>query len=52
MKITVTAPKPRNPMVAAALQRHAGSHRRGASALRQLAQRELQRELLKERHHT
>jgi len=52
MKFTVTAPKPRNPMVVALRQRHAGSHRRSNPALRQFAKRELQRELLKERHHT
>lgn len=50
MKITVTALKPRNPLVAAALHRQAGSHRRGPGAQRQLTKRELQRELLKERH--
>ena len=50
MKITLNTPKPRNPLVAACLHRHAGSHRRGTGASRQLAKRELQRELLKERH--
>jgi hypothetical protein len=50
MKISTHTLKPRNPLVAACLQRHAGSHRRGAGAQRLLAKRELQRELLKERH--
>ncbi|WP_395703701.1 hypothetical protein [Aquabacterium sp.] len=50
MKMTVTPLKPRNPLVAAALHRQAGSHRRSAGAQRQLTKRELQRELLKERH--
>lgn len=50
MKITTYTLKPRNPLVAACLHRHAGAHRRAAGAQRQLAKRELQRELLKERH--
>jgi hypothetical protein len=50
MKITVNTLKPRNPMVAAVLHRQAGSHRRGGGGQRLLAKRELQRELLKERH--
>jgi hypothetical protein len=50
MKITINTPKPRNPLVAACLHRRAGLHRRGPGASRQLAKRELQRELLKERH--
>lgn len=50
MKITVNTLKPRNRLVAAALHRQAGVHRRGSGALRQLTKRELQRELLKERH--
>jgi hypothetical protein len=50
MKITIQTIKPRTPLVAACLHRHAGSHRRHVGALRQLAKRELQRELLKERH--
>ena len=50
MKITVNTLKPRNPLVAACLHRRAGTHRRPASALRQMAKRELQRALLKERH--
>jgi hypothetical protein len=50
MKITLNTTKPRNPLVAMCLHRHAGAHRRGTGASRQLAKRELQRELLKERH--
>ncbi|NRF66107.1 hypothetical protein HLB44_03795 [Aquincola sp. S2] len=50
MKITVKTLKPRNPLVAACLHRLAGSHRRGTAALRNAAKRELQRELMKERH--
>lgn len=50
MKITVITPKPRNPIVAACLHRRAGAHRRSGGAQRLLAKRELQRELLKERH--
>jgi hypothetical protein len=45
MKITLTAPKPRNPLVVASLRRNAGSHRKGSGALRQQATRELQREV-------
>ncbi len=45
MKITVTAQKPRNPIVAHARFRRAGSHRPGGSASRQEASRMLQREL-------
>ncbi len=50
MKITVNTLKPRNRLVAAALLRQAGLHRRDAGGQRQLTKRELQRELLKERH--
>lgn len=49
MKITVTAPKPRNPLVAAALRRQAGTHRRSAGAQRQHASMSLRRELQHER---
>ncbi len=45
MKITVRLSKPRNPLVAAALQRRAGAHRRSAGALRQRDRRTLRREL-------
>jgi len=50
MKITFTAPKPRNPLVAAGLRRLAGAHRRSASAQRQRAAMALRRELQHERH--
>ena len=50
MKITLSALKPRNPLVAAARQRLAGAHRRSASAKRQCAQRALRREMQHERH--
>jgi 8-oxo-dGTP pyrophosphatase MutT (NUDIX family) len=43
MKMTITAAKPRNPFVAAALRRAAGAHRSGSP--RQAARRELQCEL-------
>ena len=50
MKIIFTAPKPRNPLVVAALQRQAGAHRRSASAQRQRAAMALRREWQHERH--
>ncbi|MDB5894287.1 MAG: hypothetical protein JWQ88_1818 [Rhodoferax sp.] len=34
-KLKLTAPKPRNPLVAAAVQRKAGAHRKSASGQRQ-----------------
>ena len=43
--ITVTAPKPRNPLVAASRMRRAGSHRGSGATLRQQSQRTLKREL-------
>ena len=45
MKIHVPTLKPRNPLVAAARLRQAGSHRPSAGALRQQAGRALRREL-------
>lgn len=45
MKITVTTPKPRNPLVAAMRFRRAGSHRPDQGSQRQQASRELKREL-------
>lgn len=45
MKMTVTNLKPRNPLVAPARFRRAGSHRPRAGAVRQQAGRTLQREL-------
>lgn len=44
-KFTISTPKPRNPLVAAGLQRRAGSHRPSGSALRQQAQKALRRDL-------
>ena len=49
MKITVHPSKPRNPLVAAALLRKAGTHRRCAGALRQQARLALRRELQHDR---
>ena len=49
MKITITAAKPRNPLVAAAHQRQAGAHRRSTGAQRQRAALALRRELQLER---
>lgn len=45
MKITLNARKPRNPMVALARFRRAGSHTSANRAHRQQAARSLQREL-------
>ncbi len=46
MKLTLkTAAKPRNPFVMAASRRNAGSHRKGAGALRQQARRSLRLEI-------
>ena len=45
MKITLIAPKPRNPLVALARFRRAGSHRVGDRTQRQQGRRALQREL-------
>ena len=50
MKLTLKNLKPRNPFVAASLQRAAGSHRIGTGAQRQQASRELQRETPRLRH--
>ena len=50
MKLTVKNPKPRNPFVAASLQRAAGSHRPGTGARRQQASRDLQHELKRLQH--
>lgn len=44
-KITVSTPKPRNPLVAAMRFRRAGSHRTSESSQRQHAEREMRREL-------
>ena len=45
MKLKVTAPKPRNPLVAAAAQRKAGEHRKSKSAQRHQAKLDLKRQL-------
>ncbi len=45
MKITITSSKPRNPLIAAAHFRRAGSHRPRGGALRQQVGRTLKREL-------
>ncbi len=45
MKFTIQNPKPRNPLVAASLRRHAGAHQRCRGAERQQFKRELLREL-------
>ncbi len=50
MKITATMPKPRNPVVAHARFRRAGSHRPGGGASRQQTSRLLQRELERMKH--
>ena len=50
MKLTVKNLKPRNPFVAASLQRAAGSHRPGTRARRQQASRDLQHELKRLQH--
>ncbi len=45
MKMTIALSKPRNPLVAAARFRRAGSHRPRGGALRQQVGRTLRREL-------
>lgn len=50
MKFTVKTLKPRNPLVPAALRRHAGAHGPSTSALRQQARRALRGELDRLRH--
>jgi hypothetical protein len=45
IKLRVTAPKPRNPLVAPAAQRQAGSHRKSKSAQRQSEKLALKRQL-------
>lgn len=45
MKFTVRTAKPRNPLVAASLHRHAGAHQRCQGAKRQQSKREMLREL-------
>jgi hypothetical protein len=43
--ISIKSPKPRNPLVAPAHFRRAGSHQSGGSAKRGLGRRQLRREL-------
>jgi len=50
MKITLKTLKPRNPLVALARFRRAGSHRPGSRPLRRDEQRALQRELDRMKH--
>jgi hypothetical protein len=50
MKITVKTPKPRNPLVAHAHFRRAGSHQPGRRFVRQEGRRALQRELTQMKH--
>ena len=45
MKLRLTAPKPRNPLVAVAAQRKAGEHRKSKSAQRQAQKNALKKEL-------
>lgn len=45
MKLIVPSRKPRNPFVAARLQRQAGAHRTSPGGLRQQAQQALRREV-------
>lgn len=45
IKLRLTQPKPRNPLVAAAAQRKAGSHRKSRSAQRQAQKATLKKEL-------
>jgi hypothetical protein len=52
MKITTTALKPRNPLVAPAHFRRAGSHQPGGRAMRRQGGRALQRELNQLKQHS
>ncbi len=45
IKLHLPPPKPRNPLVAAAAQRKAGSHRKSKSSERQAGKRALKKEL-------
>ena len=47
MKLRLQAPKPRNPLVPAAAQRKAGSHRKSEAGRRRADKIALQRELKK-----
>jgi hypothetical protein len=50
MKIAVKSLKPRNPLVAHALFRRAGTHQSGSRFVRQEGRRALQRELSQMKH--
>ena len=50
MKIVITLPRPRNPLVAAAKFRHAGMHRKAGASRRQQTARRLRRELTEMKH--
>jgi hypothetical protein len=45
MKLVITTPKPRNPLVTLSRMRRAGSHRSDAKSQRQQARHALRREL-------
>jgi len=45
IKLRLTQPKPRNPLVAPARQRKAGAHRKSRSAERQAQKAQLKRDL-------
>lgn len=45
LKIKLSLPKPRNPMVVPGHRRHAGAHRKSPGALRRQAETALRREL-------
>ena len=49
MKLKVQAPKPRNPLVAPALQRKAGSHQKPAAALRRAEKMALKKQISERR---
>ena len=46
-KLKLTAPKPRNPLVAPAAQRKAGSHRKSEASLRKKEKMALKKQLLR-----
>jgi len=52
MKIIVTTPKPRNPLVAPAHFRRSGSHQPGGRAVRRQGSRMLRRELDQMKQHS
>lgn len=45
IKLKLKAPRPRNPLVAPALQRKAGSHRKSRATERQADKRDLKKQL-------